>query len=145
MEGGCANDYVYVFGDPINDVDLDGLGSREKKCKKLGDEFSKQRARHLQRVREYFDDYLELDSGGRKRHIKSIKHAQNAVDKAYKAFKKAGCGGPPVPPPISPRSPRDSGGSSREREAGREALAIVGPGFGPAPIGGPRFVDPLLL
>jgi len=26
VEGGCANDYVYVFGDPINTTDLDGRG-----------------------------------------------------------------------------------------------------------------------
>ena len=29
VEGGCANDYVYVFGDPVNDSDLDGMGVRE--------------------------------------------------------------------------------------------------------------------
>jgi RHS repeat-associated protein len=27
IEGGCANSYVYVHGDPINAVDLDGRGS----------------------------------------------------------------------------------------------------------------------
>ena len=33
VEGGCANDYVYVFGDPVNSSDLDGRGVRE--CARL--------------------------------------------------------------------------------------------------------------
>ena len=28
VEGGCANDYVYVFGDPVNQSDLSGRASR---------------------------------------------------------------------------------------------------------------------
>ena len=33
VEGGCANDYTYGFGDPINEFDLDGLAT---KCPKQG-------------------------------------------------------------------------------------------------------------
>jgi hypothetical protein len=118
VEGGCANDYVYTFGDPINTFDLDGLASRkEERCKKLGEDLSRQRLRHLQRVREYYDDVLSLDERGRRSHLKAIGEAQNAVTKAYKAYKKAGCGGPPTPPPIPLIPPKGSGGSSRERES----------------------------
>jgi len=35
VEGGCANDYVYTHGDPINTFDLDG--GKTVKCPKEGD------------------------------------------------------------------------------------------------------------
>lgn len=41
MEGGCANDYVYVFGDPVNDSDLDGMGVRE---------WARERARNVKNI-----------------------------------------------------------------------------------------------
>lgn len=31
IEGGCANDYMYAFGDPINHPDLTGQGGCKKK------------------------------------------------------------------------------------------------------------------
>jgi hypothetical protein len=35
VEGGCANDYSYVFADPVNAVDLDGRGTQ--RCPKSGE------------------------------------------------------------------------------------------------------------
>jgi hypothetical protein len=32
VEGGCANDYTYVHGDPINTSDLDGMADPLKPC-----------------------------------------------------------------------------------------------------------------
>lgn len=90
VEGGCSNDYAYVFGDPINDTDLSGRLSR-KQCRQVFSELWQKitsrkglyyRATHRAR-------YRDADAG----HIQAFEDEQRRVIKVIDRWDKGGCDG----------------------------------------------------
>ncbi len=51
MEGGSANDYDYVSGDPVNGRDLDGHAQNNKQKRKVRDGLRRQVEEHESKIR----------------------------------------------------------------------------------------------
>ncbi|HEY6565551.1 MAG TPA: hypothetical protein VIY86_13770, partial [Pirellulaceae bacterium] len=97
--GGCANDYVYVHGDPINAWDLDGL---RKSCRQLLDYIIAELKQVKKRFNDLINDPLKLPPinptpgkpGTIAGHIDQFKQRQKNVRGGISTYNQQGCGGP---------------------------------------------------
>ncbi len=92
VEGGCANDYVYVFGDPVNDADLSGLLSRKECRKNYNDMWSaikgKKGLLYRANFRAKYRDFGNPSADG---HIEAFGNEQRRVTKYLDKWDKGGC------------------------------------------------------
>ena len=91
VEGGCANSYAYVFGDPVNTNDLSGAQSN---CSKLGRAITSARNLLAKRFYEIRDDKLGLPLTGKfsiNGHKIAFKNAQANERKYLNQWNNDGC------------------------------------------------------
>lgn len=92
VEGGCANDYVYVFGDPVNDADLSGLLSRKECRKEYNDMWSAIKGPKGLLYRANFRaKYRDFGTRSADGHIKAFGDEQRRVTKHLDKWDKGGC------------------------------------------------------
>ena len=99
MEGGCANDYSYGFGDPINGTDLDGqrFGISDEECRSLKGGIMRTAAELKKRYDDLVADPLKLPLYGPKMtvesHQKEFRTQQGRIKKLFKVWNWGDCGG----------------------------------------------------
>ena len=97
IEGGCANDYAYTHGDPINSRDLTGT----KDCKALS---AKIRSAYQSVQKRYSDlkaNKLKLPMSGKMSisgHLQQCKDTQRGLRNMLEQYRGDGCGGGPRSP-----------------------------------------------
>jgi RHS repeat-associated protein len=120
VEGGCANDYAYVHGDPINATDLSGLMSR-KECRKIYNEMwsaikGKKGLLYRARFRAKHSDFGTPSAEG---HIEAFKNEQRRVQKYLNKWDNGGCNNRNWP-----------GGTYDGLETARDLATLPDPGSG---------------